>query len=140
MSYSIYYPYNEHFDDIEVVNPVELEEDEYNEGYMYNYVHILQHQPYEDDMDLINEFCPNISIIEIIPLETMAIAINGAGMDFSAEIEMAYLIIDGRSPIIGDPFYFSEEQKNLLEELRKDVIDGKDLARKLVKNKEVEDE
>jgi len=123
MSYTIYYPYAEHAEDIKVLTwepnyESEYEEDHCYGGYMTNYVHILQEEPSDKTIELTQEFAENVDIIYIEQLDVYAIAAKGTGMDLSADIEMAYLINDCESPIKGDPYYFSKERKEWLEKLR----------------------
>ncbi len=123
MTYAIYYPYNEHYEDIEVLTCDKNEEfDEFDEcGYMVNFVHILGWEPSAATIELIKRYVPDIHVIYIPDLDVYALALRGAGMDRSASLEMAYLINDNYSPIKdSDPFYFDEERKMWLEKLRKD--------------------
>jgi len=140
MSYAIYYPYSEHAEDIEVLTfepdyTTGYEEDEYYEGYMTNKVHILQYNPSSEEVELVKEFVENVDIIYINPLDVYAIAIDGCGMNLGPDVEMAYLIVDGESPIKEDPYYFSDEKKEWLRKLREDAYDAKKEMMKVLEEK-----
>ena len=144
MSYKIYYPYNEHAEDIEVLtfepdDSTGYEEDEYYQGYMTSKVHILQYEPSSEEVELVKEFVENVDIIHINPLDVYAIAIAGCGMNLGPDVEMAYLIVDGESPIKEEPYYFSDEKKEWLMKLREDAYDAKkEMKEALRKKREAE--
>jgi len=140
MSYAIYYPYSEHAEDIEVLTfepdySTEYEEDKYYEGYMTNKVNILQYEPSNEEVELVREFVENVDIIHINPLDTYAIAIRGCGMSLGPDVEMAYLIVDGVSPIEEEPYYFSDEKKEWLMKLREDAGNAKKEMLKMLEEK-----
>jgi len=71
---------------------------------MMSYAHILDREPTEAQIRLLNEIAPNVSILDIHKLDCFAIALNGGGVDLGYEVEMAYLLIDGRSPFTADNY------------------------------------
>ena len=138
MAYTIYYPYYENMENIKFLTSRQIEdcEEEYydeceDDGYMFNFVHVLQSQPLDRDIKVVEKTCPNIHVIYVEPLDVYALAIKGAGMDFSEELELAYLILDGVSPIKSEPFYLGEVERKMIKELRKEWRDPKALYEEL---------
>lgn len=121
MAYTIYYPYTENKKDITPLTPLKE-----GYGYMWNSVHVLQTEPSDKEIELVKKYAPEVGVIYSETLDTFFICILGAGMDVSASVELAYLIIDGKSPVKGDPYYFDEKRKKLLEEFRKDPEKAKE--------------
>lgn len=66
---------------------------------IYNIVHVLQSDPYNDNVKNVNKFASSCAIIELTKLETYVIALLGCGMDMSDNIELAYYFMDGESPV-----------------------------------------
>lgn len=66
---------------------------------MMNYVHILQQEPMEKQVALVEKYAGICVLIEIEKLDVYAIALTGGGMDLSDNIELAYYLTDGVSPI-----------------------------------------
>lgn len=95
----------------------EFRESDFIEGFipMMNYVHILQREPDEDSIRLINEHCRNCVIISIDEIEVNGIALVSCGMDLSECIELSYFLIDGISPVSARQIMsLSEVASNLL--------------------------
>jgi hypothetical protein len=87
---------------------------------IYNYVHILQSRPSTADVLLVDKYVGNVSIIEIFDVDTYAIALTGCGMDLSDNIELAYYVIDGVSPVKASQIMsLGREAKELLLHCRK---------------------
>jgi len=66
---------------------------------IYNFVHILEHKPSENDILMIEKYISNVVVVYLNEVDTYALALTGCGMDLSDCIELAYYIIDGRSPV-----------------------------------------
>ena len=65
---------------------------------IYNFAHVLQYEPTSEQVQLIHENAPNISIIYVHETETYLITLNACGMDLSDSIAYAYMVIDGQVP------------------------------------------
>ena len=86
---------------------------------IYNYAHVLQHEPRAKDIKQVIEDAPNMSIIYIDEIETYCIALNGCGMDMSDSIAYAYMVLDGyvpKSTIPTDRMTLSKECWDKLQE------------------------
>ena len=112
-------------DKLEAVDMFRESEDYYwlKESFIpiYNYVHILQEKPTDEQVELVSKYVKNCVIIYIEELDVYGIALTAAGTDLSDEIELAYYIIDGVSPIKTDQIDLDDEAAKL-SEYCKDVI------------------
>ena len=80
-----------------------------------NYAYILQYKPRYEQVYLVAELVPTCSIIYIEDLGTYALGLTGGGMDLSDCLELAYMIIDGVSPIqTGQVMSLSDKATKLL--------------------------
>lgn len=68
---------------------------------IYNFVHLLSDANTDDEnLILLNRLVGNIVVVvHIEDLDADVIALTGCGMDLSDDIELAYYILDGKSPI-----------------------------------------
>ena len=64
---------------------------------MYNYFHVLQRKPNEQEILKIQKNAPNVVIVRD-DTETYYIALKSVGCDYSEEIAYAYMIIDSEIP------------------------------------------
>jgi hypothetical protein len=77
------------------------------DGYipMYNIIHMLQSEPTEEMIEMVERYARVCSIVDIYTVDTdpdvstSFLALTGCGMDFSDNLELAYYICDGVSPI-----------------------------------------
>ena len=76
--------------------------DELRETYvpMMNYMHILQDKPFEEQIQLVEKYAGVCVVIEMEDLDVCGLALTGGGMDLSDNIELAYYLTDGVSPVI----------------------------------------
>ena len=107
MSYSIYFDFQENYEKFENITlhkigkdleSEEFEQLEENLFPIYNYIHLLQARPSDNDILDIYENAPNITIIYIEEFEKYFITLNACGMDFTDSIAYAYMVIDGQIP------------------------------------------
>ena len=66
---------------------------------MVSDLEILQNIPSNEDIRIVTELCPNVTVLELHELGTCALGLNGAGMNMSDILALSYWIIDGFSPI-----------------------------------------
>ena len=64
-----------------------------------NFIHILQQEPMEEQVKLVEEYAGVCVLISVDKLGVNGIALTGGGMDLSDNIELAYYLTDGTSPI-----------------------------------------
>ncbi len=69
---------------------------------IYNYVHLLSSSPYEKEILLVAQYVGNVVVIHLNDIDADVIALTGCGMDFSDNIELAYYLLDGESPMQAD--------------------------------------
>jgi len=81
------------------------------------YVHILQYDDMisDEQIKLVNKYAKNCVIVYIKELDVYGIALTAVGMDLRSEIELAYYIIDGVSPVIVNQIDLSDKATKLLE-------------------------
>lgn len=85
-----------------------------------NFMHILQYTPTYEAISRVNKYARNCVIIYVEKLDTYGIALTGGGMDLSDNIELAYYLTDGESPIkCSQVMSLSGEAEKLLETYRK---------------------
>jgi len=65
---------------------------------IYNYIHLLQNRPTDEDIKKINDNAGNVVIIYIEELDSYFISLTGCGMDMSDSIAYAYMVIDKEIP------------------------------------------
>jgi len=118
----------------------ELEDNYYP---MMNEVEITQKSICSEKTDLLHQFVPNVSALFISSLNTYALGLNAAGMDLSDNLELAYYIVDGKSPIKANEILsLSDKATDLLKWCRNEIsnnnfVDFHSLKRYLnkIKNK-----
>lgn len=89
---------------------------------LYNYVHILQKDVPTRSLTICRKYVGNVVILRIDELETYVIALTAGGMDLSDNIELAYYIIDGTSPVkAAQVMNLSNEAEALLMFCREDA-------------------
>ncbi len=66
---------------------------------IYNYVHLLSSSPYDKEILMVAKYVGNAVIVHLNDIDADVIALTGCGMDFSDNIELAYYLLDGESPI-----------------------------------------
>jgi hypothetical protein len=111
-------------DEIEEINIDDLIE-KYLEDYGYNdkffpmidYAHILQYEPKEEQIKKILDLLPDISVVYLKDLDSYALTLNACGSDLSYQLEAAYYLIDGISPIKSNCIP-NDEVKELIETFR----------------------
>jgi len=106
MSYCINYDFNDKYvgDDYENLTYSVLNRDNDEADYapstpILNYIHILQCEPMEEQIRLVDEYAGRCVLLNIDELEVSGIALIACGMDFSDNIELAYYLTDGTSPV-----------------------------------------
>jgi len=89
---------------------------------MSNYFHVLESKYIPDDvMAEVTKLASSVCILYSEDMEAYFIGLTGAGMDFSESIELAYRLIDGRSPVTASNIYYlDDEAKERLLELREE--------------------
>jgi hypothetical protein len=99
---------------------VESEEDDIYEKYcpVVNSQHVLQWEPDKEQIELIARLCPNVTIIYAPVVDVHLLTLSACGMDFSDELELAYWIIDGNSPIRAE-WFRDKEREELIKWYRK---------------------
>jgi len=98
--------------------------DELRETYvpMMNYMHILQDKPFEEQIQLVEKYAGVCVVIEMEDLDVCGLALTGGGMDLSDNIELAYYLTDGVSPVISrQVMSLGSTAEKLLEYCRKVV-------------------
>jgi len=98
--------------------------DELRETYvpMMNYMHILQDKPFEEQVQLVEKYAGICVVIEMEDLDVCGLALTGGGMDLSDNIELAYYLTDGVSPVISrQVMSLGSTAEKLLEHCRKVV-------------------
>ena len=65
---------------------------------MMCHVHITQYTPSNEEIELLIKHCPSVVWLELEGV-FQGLGITGAGMDFSDSLELAYYIVDRKSPI-----------------------------------------
>jgi len=66
---------------------------------IYNYVHILSSRPYDDAILMVEKYVGNVVVMHLNEVNADVLALTGCGMDLSDNLELAYYIMDGKSPI-----------------------------------------
>ena len=69
------------------------------------YWDLLSFEPSEDRIELAYKLAPNCSVMYVEPLDSHFIALTGGGMDMNDTIELAYYILQGKSPVKASGFY-----------------------------------
>jgi len=92
MAYVIEYPYEENKEYIYI-----LEGDE--DGYRFEYIHILQNVPTKEQLEIIGEKYPEIVVVYLEKLDVFALGVNTCLSDKTSDIESCYKIIDGTIPV-----------------------------------------
>ena len=83
---------------------------------MMSYVHILQNEPLDEAIELVEEYAGACVVIKIEELDCYGLALTGGGMDLSDYLELAYYILDGVSPIKSrEVLSLRKEARELLE-------------------------
>jgi len=94
---------NEDFDVSELMEHFRNSDSYYEiqDGYtpIYNYVHVLMSEPTSEEILLVDKYVGNVVVVEIDSCDTCVLALTGCGMDLSDNIEMAYYLTDGESPV-----------------------------------------
>ena len=104
-----------------------MESDEYEElmerfAPIYNYVHLLQNKPTKEQIRFVYNFTEDCVIVYIKKLDIYGIALTSVGTDLSDEIELAYYLTDGVSPVKAKQIMnLDEKDAKLLEYCRKVV-------------------
>jgi len=87
---------------------------------IYNYVHVLQHEPTWKEVLLVDRYVGNVVVIEIEACDMFALALTGCGMDLSDNIELAYYLTDGQSPVKASQIMsLSKKAESMLLHFRK---------------------
>ena len=81
---------------------------------LYNYVHILQSKPSDEQIRLAYEYCPSLSVIYSEQLDTHFIGLTCIGQDESSGIELAYYLLQQSSPIDGSADCFLGDDAKVL--------------------------
>lgn len=95
--------------------------------------HVLQRDKIpKEKLELVLEFCSNISIVHVVDINTNVIGLTGGGTNMSDSIELAYLIVDGYSPFSCDQagLTLTPRGVNALMFLREVNMSGIDLTPK----------
>ena len=85
---------------------------------MMNYIHILQHTPTGDRIDIVNKYADVCVVVSIEELDIQGLALTGGGMDLSDRLELAYYILDGVSPITSSDITMGKKSTKLLKHCR----------------------
>ena len=96
---------DERIEDIKIDLVDDFKSSQYFDDLVENYypmvsdLEILQNIPSNEDIRIVTELCPNVTVLELHELGTCALGLNGAGMNMSDILALSYWIIDGFSPI-----------------------------------------
>lgn len=83
---------------------------------MMNYVHILQQEPLQEQIALVEKYAGVCVVLEFEDMDMYGLALTGGGMDLSDYLELAYYVTDGVSPIEArEVLSLGGEAKKLLE-------------------------
>jgi len=87
---------------------------------LMNYFHVLESKHISSDVVAeVTKLASNVCILYSEDMEAYLIGLTGAGMDFSESIELAYRLVDGRSPVVASNIYYLDDKaKEKLIELR----------------------
>ena len=92
---------------------------------IYNYVHILGSFVNDNEVEMVSKYIGNVVIVHLNDADVDVIALTSCGMDFSDSIELAYYIIDGKSPVIAEQVLsLNEDAEKLLNFCRRRAKNG----------------
>ena len=66
---------------------------------IYNYVHILSSSVYDKVVLMISKYVGSIVVVHLNDIDVDVLALTCCGMDLSDNIELAYYLSDGKSPV-----------------------------------------
>jgi len=105
---------------------------------MMCHIHITQYAPSNEEIELLINHCPGVVWLELEGI-FQGLGMTGAGMDFSDTLELAYYIVDRKSPIeASQRLTVGEKEWEVILKMREAVRNGKnfDVTSELEKIKE----